>query len=77
VILSSLKAGLSSVCNVVQNEQHSSLYLQKNNSFSCEIQLQLSQNDAAYNKEGIWNNKHLVLGYEELDTRAGSAGTSL
>jgi hypothetical protein len=40
-----------------------------------EIQLQLRQNDVADNKEGVRNNKHLVLGYEKLDTRAVSAGT--
>lgn len=64
-------------CNVVKYRQHSLLYLQKNNSLSFEIQLQLWQNDVADNKDGVGNNKHLVLGYEEPDTRAVSAGTSL
>jgi hypothetical protein len=40
-------------CNVVQYKQHSSLYLQKNNSLSFEIQLQLWQNDVTCNEEGL------------------------
>lgn len=64
-------------CNVIQYKQHSSLYLQNNNSLSFEIQLQLWQYDVAGNKEGVRNTKHLVLGYEKLNTKAVSAGTSL
>ena len=39
-------------CNMVQYRQHSSLYHQKYNSVSSEIQLQLWQNDVAGN-EGV------------------------